>query len=131
MSTHPRNRTEICKKVSDFKDRCASAGLLSDGGQVDLKFVLEYLPELFDGWYFRPVAAEEMQKRCLGLTLPEFKRIELREDVYVGLCKGESEHCFTGAHELGHMILHGNLMLARTERQRDSVSLLLCRKKPY
>lgn len=123
MSTNPRSKAEICKNVDEFKDRCGRAGLITDKGQVDLKFVLEYLPELFDGWYFVPVATEEMKKGCLGLTLPEFKRIELREDVYEGLCNGEREHYFTGAHELGHMVLHGNLMLARTERQRDSVSL--------
>ncbi len=57
----------------------------------------------------------------LGTSNPVKKCIALREDVYDGMCMGDKEHQFTGAHELGHMIMHGELEFARQERGVQSL----------
>ena len=48
-----------------------------------------------------------------GQTFPEKLLIKLREDVYVGMCKGVGRDRFTGAHELGHLFLHKSAGFAR------------------
>ncbi|TYK76471.1 hypothetical protein FSY45_07475 [Comamonas sp. Z1] len=52
----------------------------------------------------------------LGFTDPVRKIIALRVDVYDGMCNGEKEHQYTAAHELGHMVMHGEMVFARLEK---------------
>jgi len=63
-----------------------------------------------------------------GLTIPDQNRIIVRLDIYDRACKGHGRDRFTMAHELGHLILHQDVVLAREEanacisrpRYRDS-----------
>jgi len=50
---------------------------------------------------------------CHGLSYPDARRILIREDVYQGARNGLGRDRFTVAHELGHLVLHHNLGLAR------------------
>ncbi|MGJ8584297.1 MAG: ImmA/IrrE family metallo-endopeptidase [Marinosulfonomonas sp.] len=59
------------------------------------------------------VGSEQEMGRAEGYTCPKGEFIMLREDVYTGVCAGESRHRFTAAHELGHWAMHTNIPLAR------------------
>ncbi|GAB4359779.1 MAG: hypothetical protein Kow00114_12910 [Kiloniellaceae bacterium] len=59
-------------------------------------------------------------KGAEGHTCPSGDFIELRNDVYVAAWKGEGRARFTAAHELGHLLLHTNVPLARA-KQEDNV----------
>lgn len=48
-----------------------------------------------------------------GLTCPKGEFIQLREDVYRAAIGGQGRARFTAAHELGHLVLHSNVRLAR------------------
>lgn len=54
-----------------------------------------------------------------GLTYPAMKTIVLREDVYEKALAGSGRDRMTAAHELGHLLLHSNVALARAERMED------------
>lgn len=123
MALPKRSKAEVCEVARNFKRKCAAAGLLNDNGSIDLKRVFEDLSTVAPGWSFEPVERDEMRKGYVGLTQPERKVIQLLNGVYEGLCRDEEEHCFTGAHELGHMLMHDDVELARTEPIADSVSL--------
>lgn len=48
-----------------------------------------------------------------GLTIPDQKIIRIREDVYLGAVQGNGRDRMTMAHELGHLVLHHGISLAR------------------
>lgn len=123
MALPKRSKAEICEIAKRFKDSCATAGLLDDDGTVDIKRVLEDLHLVSDGWSFEPVERGELRKGYVGLALPERKVIQLLNNVYEGLCQEEKHHIFTAAHEFGHMLMHHDVELARTEPVFDSVSI--------
>lgn len=50
-----------------------------------------------------------------GRTLPDVGLIQLREDVYEGACLNKPRDRFTLAHELGHLLLHSGVSLARID----------------
>lgn len=109
-----KTKAEICEHVRQFRERCAVYGLLDANGVPDLPRVYEYLPYIWSGWSFIPKEHGDMGNR-LGATSPGKKLIALRNDVYEGMCQGEKEHLYTAAHELGHMVMHEELVLARWE----------------
>lgn len=51
-----------------------------------------------------------------GLTCPQGTFIKIREDVYDKACRGDGRARFTLAHELGHLILHRNVAMARAQK---------------
>ena len=110
-----RTKAQICEEARKFKAECAKFGFVTESGSLDLRYVYEYLEHVQPGWDMIPLEKEEMGI-LLGETRPSEKIIALRNDVYEGMCKGEREHQFTAAHELGHMVMHGNLAFARMER---------------
>jgi len=76
--------------------------------------VLEFaLPQLIDGFVLEVGSHEEMGHNH-GLTYPNKAIIKLREDVYDGAVEGVGRDRFTASHELGHMMLHTNVSMARS-----------------
>lgn len=58
-----------------------------------------------------------------GQTFPDRKLIYLRNDVYEGMCLGKGRDRFTGAHELGHLLMHTDIPFARA---LDDSTLTIC-----
>lgn len=65
-----------------------------------------------DGYSFEVLEAHEMGSNE-GLSLPDERRIFLRDDVYTRACDGNGRDRQTGAHELGHLVLHTGVGLSR------------------
>lgn len=117
-----KSKAEICECAHNFKARCAAFGFVTEQGALDLANCYEYLKHVWSEWDLIVLEREEMGQ-LLGETRPASKTILLRNDVYEGMCRGEKEHCFTAAHELGHMVLHSELAFARRETT-DPVELI-------
>jgi len=49
-----------------------------------------------------------------GLTIPDEGVIKIREDVYEGACNENGRDRFTIFHEIGHLLLHSGISLARS-----------------
>ena len=73
------------------------------------------LPTVLKGYCYEVRDKSEMGENH-GLALPNEPLIILRSDVYEGACKGSGRDRFTVAHEIGHVLLHANVALARTRR---------------
>lgn len=79
--------------------------------------VVEFIEEILDyrlGFVRFEVGTKVEMEGAEGFTCPKGKFIMLREDVYENACTGEGRARFTAAHELGHLILHTSVPLART-----------------
>jgi len=59
------------------------------------------------------ICEESELKDKHGETFPNEGIIKIREDVYEGACDGNGRDRFTLSHELGHLILHSGISLAR------------------
>lgn len=79
--------------------------------------VIEGAMTPISGFTFLYKFKEEMGENH-GLTLLDDKEMWLREDVYDGACSGKGRDRMTAAHELGHVLLHGRVTLARRLSQR-------------
>ena len=123
MALPKRTKNEIQVIVQEFRARCAEAGFIKDDGGVDLRWVLEHFPILCPGWSFEPVDRDEMRAEYVGLTKPDLRLMQLVNHAYEGVCRGEEEHLFTAAHEIGHVMLHSDLELARSHPVRNTVSI--------
>lgn len=123
MALPKRTQNEIKQIVQEFCAKCAEAGLVDEDGNVDLKRVFEHLPRLYPGWSFEPVEREDLRADYVALTLADKRIIQMVCHAYEGLCRGEEEHMFTGAHEIAHMLMHSNVELARSEPMWNSVSI--------
>lgn len=121
-----RTKAQICEEAQKFKAACAKYGFVTESGSLDLKNVYEYLEHVWPDWNMVPLERNDMGI-LLGETRPADKIIALRNDVYEGMCRGEQEHLFTAAHELGHMVMHSNLAFARMEA--DSQFILVSYEK--
>ncbi|WP_439835929.1 ImmA/IrrE family metallo-endopeptidase [Aeromonas caviae] len=81
--------------------------------------VLEFvLPSLEKDYVFEVGSLGDMGSNH-GLTYPESKTIILREDVYEKALAGSGRDRMTAAHELGHLLLHSNVALARADGMKD------------
>lgn len=94
------------------------AGLVRDQldmptGSINMQNLLEIvLPQIYPGFHF-----DVVEKHVLGhdhaRTYPQQRLIEIRNDVYDGLCEKQGRDRFTVAHEIGHLFLHKAPVLAR------------------
>lgn len=80
--------------------------------RLPLGIIYEVLPEVLPGFRLEICMHAELGNDH-GRTFPEELLIQLREDVYDGMCSGNGRDRFTGAHELGHLFLHKSVPLAR------------------
>lgn len=109
-----KTKAQICDFVNNFRERCGNFGFIEGNGEINLALVLEYLEYIWDGWSFNVADHDEMGA-LLGKACPAEKLITLRLDVYEGAVNRHPEHCFTVAHELGHMVMHSDFAFARRE----------------
>lgn len=81
---------------------------------VPIDQIYEVLPAVLDGFDWESCDKELMGANH-GLTDPDNLHIQLRVDVYDGMCQGRGRDRFTAAHELGHLFLHqGTAKFARS-----------------
>jgi len=88
------------------------ASMMDAAPYVPIDKIYEVLPTLIEGFSFEILTEKEIGDDH-GLTYPDKKVIQLREDVYEGACQGNGRDRFTMAHELGHLFLHRNVSFAR------------------
>lgn len=82
-------------------------------GWLDIVKVAEnVLPLALKKYEFQILEDSEM-KGAHGLTFPDQGIVQIAESVYVGACKGQGRDRMTIAHELGHLMLHTNIPMAR------------------
>lgn len=74
------------------------------------------LPLLWEDFHL-VVQEQHVMGDAHGLTFPEASTIWLREDVYEGVEAGRGRDRFTLAHELGHLLMHGDTGLARVPKR--------------
>lgn len=86
--------------------------------QIDIIRVLEHnmISAFGDSFEMEVVEANSMSN--YALYLPESNKMLIREDVYLAAASMNARHRFTIAHEIGHLLLHRNVKLARTDRAR-------------
>ncbi len=76
-----------------------------------------FLPTLYDDFQFEVISQKEMGEQH-GETFPNRHLIRIREDVYDGACEGMGRDRFTIAHEVGHLLLHTDVVLSRIKLNR-------------
>ncbi|PZT06150.1 hypothetical protein A7X87_08395 [Stenotrophomonas maltophilia] len=86
--------------------------------------VVEYaIPLLWEAFSLQ-VREKSVMGSAHGLTFPETAEIWLREDVYEGFLADQPRDRFTVAHELGHLLMHNGVSLARNMKKPSEL-------KPY
>lgn len=83
-----------------------------------VQFIERVLPRLYDDFLFEVLPKQEMGNEH-GRTFPDKHVIQLREDVYDGLCNDEGQARFTGAHECSHQIFHEGVPLSLARRSAE------------
>lgn len=99
-----------------------SLGVTTD--RFPLVEVVEHaIPALWDDFTLE-VREEAEMGSAHGLTFPESAEIWLRADVYQGVLEEQGRDRFTLAHELGHLLLHNGIGMARSMKMPSEL-------KPY
>jgi len=99
-----------------------SLGITED--RFPLVEVVEHgIPTLWEEFTLHVREASEMGS-AHGLTFPEKAEIWLRDDVYQGVLEHQGRDRFTLAHELGHLLLHNGISMARSMKKPSEL-------KPY
>jgi Zn-dependent peptidase ImmA (M78 family) len=82
---------------------------------------LEYvIPDIFEGFYM-DVCDMLTMGYDEGQTIGALNCIILREDVYDQACEDMPRARFTACHELGHFIMHRDIVLARTRYDYEKI----------
>lgn len=100
--------------------RCAVGPFVDERGYLQLDRLLESMPEALPGFEFAVLESREMGGDH-ARTLPDNLQMQIRQDVYDGLCRGNGRDRFTVAHELGHLFLHSGMSFARTWTPQQKV----------
>ncbi len=87
----------------------------------DVGNILEHvLPELAQGFQFCVVEDGKIGGDG-GLTTWDPPAVSLEESVYLDLLRSSHRARFTGAHEIGHLILHRGQVQARNTKQEKAI----------
>lgn len=108
----PRSRKWIRAYGWQLREAC---GLMEPWFPV-VEFMELALPKMMSGFVFDIGSEREMGKQH-GQTWPDEKHIRIRQDVYDRAHEGHGRDRATVAHEVGHLLLHGGLPMARTIEQ--------------
>lgn len=92
-------------------------------GRLPIDVVYELMPEFLPKFELEVTEIWELGDDH-GRTYPDKRLIQLRKDVYEGMCQGKGRDRFTGAHELGHLFLHTNIPFARA--LNDATDKIYC-----
>jgi len=82
--------------------------------------VFECLDVILEGASFEVLFNDQLGS-IHGLTHPNRRLIQLREDIYDGACNNNPRDRFTLAHELGHLLLHRDIAYARVDPNNPPV----------
>lgn len=100
-------------EIADLSDQIRRSFDLSDEPEFPIMELLEeVLYQKLDMVELRVSSVRDMGA-SEGHTCPKGSFIELREDVYEDAWRGDGRARFTAAHELGHLVLHTQVPLAR------------------
>lgn len=100
------------RKIREFAQRLRKILGLENQAYVDIVALMECVfPIIFGDDHFS-IEVIEKEKMGLnhGLTDPKRGKIYIREDVYEGACRGVGRDRLTMAHELGHVLLHKDVV---------------------
>lgn len=82
-------------------------------GYLRIDKLLDHMPGALPGFDFEVLTCAEMGDDH-ARTVPNAKLMQIRRDVYDGMCEGRGRDRFTVAHEMGHLFLHSGRSFART-----------------
>jgi hypothetical protein len=103
----PTNRAAVRKLTSALREHLGEHGAVIDVARfIEHKLAVEF--DLVFVSRSRAVMGEDE-----GRTFPDALRLELRDDVYQALLKGDVRARFTAMHEVGHFFLHPGVPLRR------------------
>lgn len=89
---------------------------LTDDNPFPVGHFIEYvLPKIFNDFTLE-ILPKQLLGEKHGETFPNKHLMRLREDVYIGICEGNGQHRFTGAHECSHLIYHEEVPLSLARR---------------
>jgi hypothetical protein len=97
------NSSEMATFAEQMRSKCQ----ITTSPYVDIIAVLEFeIPKIVPG--FKLVIRRDVELDDLALTTPNPPRIYVRESVYEFACDGDANCRELLAHELGHLLLHGD-----------------------
>jgi len=109
--------------IRTFADKVRNAFVDDDDIEFPIMNVIEFkLEMIFDGFYLDVRDAESMGEDE-GRVIVGGKgfAMALREDVYVGAWERNGRDRFTACHELGHLLMHRGIRMARTREDTDKI----------
>lgn len=115
IRVYPRSIKEIRKLASAFR-----------GFQYNLRSfpIVEFLelimPQLDNNFVLEIVDDIKMGNKH-GLTYPDYNTIKIKESVYKNACNGVGRDRYTLAHELGHLLLHKNVLFGFAKSEIDNI----------
>lgn len=108
----PCSTAQLRKLASQIR---SAIGLADDKAFPVGRFIEYVLPEVYEDFTLEIVPIGQLGEKH-GETFPNKHLMRLREDVYIGICMGNGQHRFTGAHECSHLIYHEGVPLAMARR---------------
>jgi len=108
----PMKRYQIREVALDIRSKFGIFG----GRFPIIDFIEFVLPKVMTNFEFSVEDGESLGDNH-GLTYPDDRIIILREDVYHGAIAGNGRDRMTAAHELGHLLLHKNIPLAKSDNR--------------
>lgn len=107
----PHSRKDIENYAAKIKDLLGMKNTL----YVPIIRVAELIiPRIDSSFNCYPVYNEEMPQKYAEYR-PKTNELVVRQDVYDAVCKDDTRHRFTIAHELGHYFLHDDVSFSRCQ----------------
>jgi Zn-dependent peptidase ImmA (M78 family)/transcriptional regulator with XRE-family HTH domain len=109
--------------IRDFADKVRNAFVEDDQIEFPIMNVIEFkLEKLLDGFYLDVRDAESMGEDEGRLVVhPKGFALALREDVYMGAWARNGRDRFTACHELGHLLMHRNVVMPRVREETEKI----------
>lgn len=118
----PLSRDYIREKASNIRSLVYSL-TKNDPIKFNIVYFLDILLPYLDSDFSLEICTCTEMGSNHGLTIPSEHKIRIREDVFKGACQGNGRDRYTLAHELGHYLLHHNVMFACTEETTHHLPL--------
>lgn len=111
IMVEPHSRKDIENYAAKIKDLLGMKNTL----YVPIIRVAELIiPRIDSSFNCYPVYNEEMPQKYAEYR-PKTNELVVRQDVYDAVCKDDTRHRFTIAHELGHYFLHDDVSFSRCQ----------------
>jgi transcriptional regulator with XRE-family HTH domain len=111
------------KAIRSFADVVRNAFVEPDDVEFPIMNVIEFkLEKVLDGFYL-DVRDDESMGEDEGRVVVTGKGVALalRQDVYLGAWHGDGRDRFTACHELGHLLMHRSVTMARVREDTDKI----------